>query len=85
MFLHVFFLFPETSQKPLEEVGAIFDDSTPGSIRFIGTPAWKTRVDRHAKRMERGELDPEDKMGGQVVEHTEEKGRTSDATKVDAV
>jgi len=86
MFLHVFFLFPETSQKRLEEVEAIFDDSTPGSIRFIGTPAWKTSVDRHAKRLERGELDPEDKMGGgQVVEHTEEKGRTSDATKVEAV
>jgi hypothetical protein len=40
MFIHVFFLFPETSQKPLEEVEYIFDDTTPGSIRYLGTPAW---------------------------------------------
>jgi len=63
MFLHVLFLFPETSQKPLEEVEEIFDDSTPGSIKYLGTPAWKTHVDTHARRLERGELDAEDKFG----------------------
>ena len=41
MFIHVFFMFPETSGKPLEEVTAIFED--PDGIKYIGTPAWKTR------------------------------------------
>ncbi|KAF8866681.1 putative high-affinity glucose transporter [Acephala macrosclerotiorum] len=65
MFLHVLFLFPETSQKPLEEVEEIFDDTTPGSIKYLGTPAWKTHVDTHARRMERGEIDVEEKFGRQ--------------------
>lgn len=34
-------MFPETSGKPLEEVTAIFED--PNGIKYIGTPAWKTR------------------------------------------
>ncbi|PSS13107.1 hypothetical protein M430DRAFT_265027 [Amorphotheca resinae ATCC 22711] len=62
MFLHVLFLFPETSQKILEEVEEIFDDSTPGSIKYIGTPAWKTHVDRTVVRLERGEFDAEEKF-----------------------
>ncbi|KAI1819108.1 high-affinity glucose transporter [Xylaria intraflava] len=48
MFGHCFFLFPETANKPLEEVAAIFEDNGPESIKYIGTPAWKTRNDRHA-------------------------------------
>jgi hypothetical protein len=44
MFFHVLFLFPETSGKTLEEVESIFTD--PNGIRGIGTPAWKTHVDR---------------------------------------
>jgi hypothetical protein len=62
MFIHVFFLFPETASKPLEEVEEIFNDNTPGSIKYIGTPAWKTHVDRNARRMERGEMDPDEKF-----------------------
>jgi len=62
MFIHVFFLFPETASKPLEEVEQIFNDNTPGSIKYIGTPAWKTHVDRNARRMERGEIDPDEKF-----------------------
>ncbi len=30
MLLHVFFMFPETANKPLEEVEEIFDDTKPG-------------------------------------------------------
>lgn len=74
MFLHVFFFFPETANKSLEEVEGIFDDTRPGgtsappchhytctspeplaqgphlltvttAIKYIGTPAWKTRND----------------------------------------
>lgn len=42
MFIHVFFMFPETAGKPLEEVTRMFED--PNGIPHIGTPAWKTRV-----------------------------------------
>jgi hypothetical protein len=59
MFIHVFFLFPETAQKPLEEVDYIFDDTTPGSFKYLGTPAWKTHVDKDTVRMERGEISDE--------------------------
>lgn len=69
MTLHVYFVFPETSQKPLEEVEEIFDYSKPGSIRFLGTPAWKTGVDKRAGRLERGEFDAEDKLGPSVAHH----------------
>lgn len=41
MFIHVFFLFPETAGKPLEEVTEMFED--PNGIRYLGTPAWKTK------------------------------------------
>jgi len=66
MFIHVFFLFPETSQKPLEEVEEIFEYSTPGSIKYLGTPAWKTHVDKNTRRLERGEMDPEEKFGTRI-------------------
>ncbi|KAK9413098.1 putative Major facilitator superfamily (MFS) profile domain-containing protein [Seiridium unicorne] len=63
MFFHVFFLFPETANKPLEVVEAIFDDTTPGSVRFIGTPAWKTHNDRSIIRAERNLVSDEEKLG----------------------
>ena len=81
MFLHVFFLFPETAQKPLEEVEYIFDDSTPGSFRYLGTPAWKTHVDTNSGRIERGEIDLEEKLGprtshGDLTERVAEVPKT---------
>ena len=36
MGIHVFFMFPETAGKPLEEVTAMFED--PNGIKYIGTP-----------------------------------------------
>ncbi|KAL8712132.1 MAG: hypothetical protein Q9220_003566 [cf. Caloplaca sp. 1 TL-2023] len=42
MFIHVFFMFPETAGKTLEEVVDLFED--PNGIKYVGTPAWKTRV-----------------------------------------
>lgn len=42
MFLHVFFMFPETAGKSLEEVEAMFTD--PKGIKWVGTPAWRTHV-----------------------------------------
>ncbi|KAJ5611170.1 hypothetical protein N7510_007889 [Penicillium lagena] len=40
MLIHVFFMFPETAGKTLEETEHIFED--PTGIPYIGTPAWKT-------------------------------------------
>jgi len=58
MFVHVYFVFPETAGKPLEEVVAIFED--PYGIKYVGTPAWKTSTSTaRAARMERGRLDEE--------------------------
>ena len=81
MFIHVFFLFPETAQKPLEEVEEIFADDTPGSIKYLGTPAWETHVDTHTRRLERGEMDAEEKFGRRISQE-EAPARVSEATKV---
>lgn len=42
MLVHVFFMFPETAGKTLEEVVDLFED--PKGIKYVGTPAWKTRI-----------------------------------------
>ncbi|KAK7749163.1 high affinity glucose transporter [Diatrype stigma] len=64
MFVHVFFMFPETANKPLEDVLEIFDDTKPGSIKFIGTPAWRTHnVRREVLRVERNEISSDEKLG----------------------
>jgi hypothetical protein len=42
MFIHVFFLFPETAGKRLEEIEDMFTD--PNGPKYIGTWAWKTRT-----------------------------------------
>lgn len=42
MFIHVFFMFPETAGKKLEEVEELF--ASENGIRYVGVPAWKTRV-----------------------------------------
>nr|POF06878.1 high-affinity glucose transporter [Quercus suber] len=46
MTIHVFFLFPETAGKTLEDTSFMFED--PKGIRYLGTPAWKTRVEYSA-------------------------------------
>lgn len=72
MFWHVFFMFPETANKTLEEVSAIFDDTKPGAIPYIGTPAWKTRNARHETILkERNALGDEEKITAMArdVEH----------------
>jgi MFS family permease len=70
MFIHTFLAFPETANKPLEEVEEIFDDSLPGAIKYIGTPAWKTSNTRHhVLKRERNEISSEEKVG--FEEHKE--------------
>lgn len=61
MTIHVFFLFPETAGKPLEEVTAMFED--PKGIKYLGTPAWRTRPEfQRQQRLEHGEGLAEKKM-----------------------
>ncbi|KAF2502232.1 sugar transporter [Lophium mytilinum] len=48
MFVHVFFMFPETAGKQLEEVEDMFTDVN--GPRNIGTLAWKTRVGQRAPK-----------------------------------
>ncbi|KAI1140564.1 general substrate transporter [Hypoxylon sp. FL0543] len=67
MFWHTFFMFPETANKTLEEVEAIFENNNPGSIKYIGTPAWKTHNDRSIVRLERNLASSEEKIG---IEHS---------------
>lgn len=58
MLIHVSILFPETGGKSLEETEAMFTD--PAGPRYMGTPAWKTRVQTStASRIERGDVPPE--------------------------
>ncbi|KYK57134.1 glucose transporter [Drechmeria coniospora] len=55
-FFHVFFLFPETAGKTLEETEAMFED--PNGIMYLGTPAWKTRVATESiNRAEQGDIE----------------------------
>jgi hypothetical protein len=76
MFVHVFFMFPETSGKTLEETTSMFED--PHGIKYIGTPAWKTKnAYRHTSKQERGATDVEygrSSVGEKDAEHSEEKG-----------
>ena len=58
MLVHVFFAFPETAGKTLEEVEDMFTD--PSGPKYIGTLPWKTHiVTRKAVLLEHGELDEE--------------------------
>ncbi|KAG9680355.1 general substrate transporter, partial [Aureobasidium melanogenum] len=70
MWIHVFLCFPETAGKPLEEVTAMFED--PNGIRYIGTPAWKTRTSTSVtSRLERGQ-DLEKKLSEEEKPETHE-------------
>lgn len=78
MTIHVFFLFPETAGKPLEEVTEMFED--PNGIPYIGTPAWKTRSQtRKTEELERGiglekKVDEESPERHERVESTKLEG-----------
>ncbi|KAM4064525.1 major facilitator superfamily protein [Hirsutella rhossiliensis] len=55
-FFHVFFAFPETAGKTLEETEAMFED--PNGFKYMGTPAWKTRVvTKLINRVEHGDVE----------------------------
>ena len=51
-------MFPETAGKTLEEVETLFTD--PHGPKYIGTPAWQTRVTtRRVQELEKGKVDTE--------------------------
>lgn len=76
MFVHVFFMFPETAGKTLEQVEDIFTDYDRG-IKYIGIPAWKTHQELGgAKALERGDVE----KGPRGDEHSPE--RVEEAAKV---
>lgn len=63
MAIHVFFMFPETSGKTLEEVEELF---------MSGVPAWKTHVNYNSTRKaEMGDLS--DKEKALHAEHSPER------------
>ncbi|KAL4898140.1 general substrate transporter [Aspergillus ambiguus] len=70
MCLHVFFMFPETAGKTLEDVEQIFTD--PSGLPYIGRPAWKTRNEvSRAAMIEHVGFDDEEKRAGSVAVHDE--------------
>ncbi|TFA99871.1 High-affinity glucose transporter [Trichoderma ghanense] len=77
-FFHVLFVFPETAGKTLEETEAMFED--PNGIKYLGTPAWKTRVaTRLTERAEHGDIEAKighDTEKPPVHTHEEEKAST---------
>lgn len=76
MFIHVFFLFPETAGKTLEETQAMFED--PHGIPYIGTKPWTTKKSTHnAMLLERGDL-PVDKLGEPIEKSSDEVDRKDD-------
>ena len=79
MLIHTTLMFPETAGKTLEEVELIFED--PNGIPYIGTPAWKTKVDySKARAIERGELTREGRLhGDQSQERVTEKMKQAES------
>lgn len=63
MTIHVFFCFPETAGKTLEEVEELF---------LSGTKAWNTHVDyRRVVKEEHGDVDPEKRLSYAISDHRE--------------
>ena len=75
-FFHVYFLFPETAGKTLEETEAIFED--PNGIPYIGTPAWKTRVTtKQLSAAEQGDVEAVNAKLAAMHEHEEKVSPTT--------
>ena len=72
MFVHVFFMFPKTTRKTLEEVKDPFTD--PHGPKYIETLAWKihfsTKMTRATGKREVG-------LEKETVVHSERRGSDS--------
>lgn len=69
MFVHVFFMFPETAGKSLEQVESMFTSGT-GSRKYLGTAPWRTSVIKKTL-----DNDPEHEKHAHLFH---EEGKTSD-------
>jgi MFS family permease len=70
MAIHVFFCFPETSGKTLEDIEEMF---------LTGIPAWKTHVDyQSTRKAEAGDMNDKEK----ALHHEQSPERMEEATKV---
>ena len=76
MTLHVFFLFPETANKTLEETREMFED--PNGNGIFGTPAWKTKKGSIMRDVENGSISAQ---GG--FKHSSGSESPSDTEKVE--
>ena len=76
MTIHVFFLFPETANKTLEENRDMFED--PNGIPYIGTPAWKTHKGSIMRDVENGSISAQ---GG--LKHVDGSASSDSNEKVD--
>ena len=77
MFVHVFFAFPETAGKTLEETESMFTD--PLGPKYIGTLPWKTHIaTSKALLLEHGEFDEEK---ARAYGHDEDAERSASETK----
>lgn len=75
MLVHVYFMFPETAGKTLEEVVDIFED--PEGIKYVGTPAWKTHVStKRTLLLEHNKFDQEGQVEKGVHVHEESPNRS---------
>lgn len=75
MTIHVFFGFPETAGKTLEEVEAMFED--PHGIPYVGTVPWKTGVTfTRMAAIEQGNVDVKRNLG---LRNSHEENVASDA------
>lgn len=75
MIIHIYFTFPETAGKTLEEVEGMF---------LSGVPAWKTKVQYASiRRAEMGDTTDTEKRLSSVGHHeSSSEGNTTTETKV---
>ncbi|KAL9056024.1 MAG: hypothetical protein Q9162_003203 [Coniocarpon cinnabarinum] len=72
MTTHVYFMFPETSLKTLEDTRDVFED--PNGIKYIGTPAWKTKKGHAVRDVENGSFSAQGGFGGPTVDSGSSSG-----------
>lgn len=84
MLIHAALLFPETSGKTLEDTQNMFED--PNGIKYIGTPAWKTKVEyKSMAAKQRGNVPDEKTLGDlsdEQVEETKDAKQSADGGSV---
>jgi len=73
MLIHAALLFPETAGKTLEDTQKMFED--PDGIPYIGTPAWKTKVEYQSMAARQRGVVPDGKgdLSDEQIEETKDR------------